>query len=114
MRQRTFADHGYTGMMSAVLPTVFRFPRRLVPLARRVALVASFNGWDRAAHRLCRKPDDDWTITVYLPPGRVVYWFDVDGTYWLDPFADERIPNGRGSHYSVRYIRARGNGDGAY
>jgi 1,4-alpha-glucan branching enzyme len=87
MRQRRFADH--------------------------VALVASFNGWDRAAHRLRRKPDDDWTITVYLPPGRVVYWFDVDGTDWLDPFA-ERIPNGRGSHYSVRYIRARGNGDGAY
>ena len=99
--------------MSAVLPTVFRFPQGLAPLARGVAVVGSFNGWDRAAHQLGRTPDDDWTIIVYLPPGRVVYCFDVDGTYWLDPCADERIPNGRGSHYSVRYIRAGGNGTGA-
>jgi 1,4-alpha-glucan branching enzyme len=114
MRQHTFADHGYTGMMSAVLPIVFRFPKHLAPLARRVALVGTFNGWDRDAHQLGRKPDDDWMIIVYLPPGRIVYWFDVDGTAWLDPSADGRIPNGRGSHYSVRYIRARGNGAGAY
>jgi hypothetical protein len=68
MRQRAFADHGYAGTMSAILPTVFRFPRHLAPLARRVAVVGSFNGWDRAAHKLGRKPDDSWTITVYLPP----------------------------------------------
>jgi 1,4-alpha-glucan branching enzyme len=100
-------------LMSAVLPTVFRFPGYLAPLARRVAVVGSFNGWDRAGHKLGRKPDEDWTIIVYLPPGRVVYCFDVDGTYWPDPFADERIPNGRGSHYSVRYIRTGGDGEGA-
>jgi len=36
----------------------------------------------------------------------VVYLFDMDGEFWLDPGDDERIPNSWGSEYSVRHIAA--------
>jgi hypothetical protein len=50
-------------------------------------------------------PEGDWVVKIDLPPGRTVYYFDVDGAYWLDPNDDGRIPNGWGSEYSVRYVR---------
>jgi hypothetical protein len=43
---------------------------------------------------------------VYLPPGRVLYSFWVDGMMWLDPNDEGRVPNAWGSEYSVRYVRA--------
>jgi hypothetical protein len=54
-----------------------------------------------------RSGDNGWTITVYLPPGRVVYAFSADGALWLDPEDQERVPNGWGSEYSVRYVGAQ-------
>ena len=87
-----------------VVPVTFRFPAGLAPGARRVSVVGSFNRWDPAVHPMRRSADSDWTITVYLSPGRVVYTFSVDGTTWLDPADDGRIPNGWGSEYSVRQI----------
>lgn len=87
-----------------VLPVMFRFPRRLAPSARHVAVTGSFNGWDPQAHRLKPARDGDWVITVHLPPGRVVYCFWVDGTSWLDPAEQGRIANGRGFAYSVQYV----------
>lgn len=88
-----------------LLPVTFRFPGRLEPSARRVAVTGPFNRWDPRVHRLQRDGGGDWVITVYLPPGRVVYCFYVDGKPWLDPADQGRIPNGWGSEYSVRYVR---------
>jgi 1,4-alpha-glucan branching enzyme len=88
-------------------PTVFRFSTRLCPAARNVSVIGTFNQWDPAAHQLRRAANGDWTITVYLPTGRVVYAFMVDGLAWLDPVDDDRVPNGWGSEYSVRYIGAQ-------
>jgi len=34
-----------------------------------------------------------------------VYYFDVDGAYWLDPNDDGRVPNAWGSEYSVRHVK---------
>lgn len=90
--------------MSTLIPTTFKFPGGLAPGARRVAVVGSFNGWNATAHPLMRTPDGDWTITVYLPAARIVYGFDVDGAFWLDPFDEARLPNGWGSEYSVRSV----------
>jgi 1,4-alpha-glucan branching enzyme len=90
--------------MTAVVPVTFRFPAGLARAARTVSLVGSFNGWDPAVHPMWRSGDDDWTITVYLCPGRSVYLFSVDGVGWLDPADDGRIPNGWGSEYSVRQV----------
>src|SRR5262249_22555282 len=79
----------------------FRFPKTLVPDARRVALRGSFNAWQGDAHPLRKDTDGEWGITVYLCPSRIVYYFDVDGVPWLDPDDDGRVPNGWGSEYSV-------------
>jgi len=89
---------------SSLRAVTLQFPGSLAPGARRVALVGPFNGWDSAVHPLVRTAGGDWAITIYLPPGRVTYHFDVDGVAWLDPNDDERIPNAWGSEYSVRHV----------
>ena len=90
--------------MNVLAPITFRFPAGLVRGARRVAVVGPFNGWNDTAHVMSRRADGDWTVTIYLPPGRVVYLFDVDGEFWLDPDDEERMRNSWGSEYSVRYV----------
>jgi anti-anti-sigma factor len=89
-----------------LVPVTFRFPGASAPRARRVVVTGSFNGWDPRAHPLSQAASGDWTGTVLLPPGQAVYCFWVDGAAWLDPEDDGRTPNGWGSEYSVRYVRA--------
>jgi hypothetical protein len=67
-------------------------------------VIGTFNGWNPAVHPPVRTTTGDWTITIYLPPGRAVYLFSVDGATWLDPRGDGRIPNAWGSEYSVRDV----------
>jgi AMP-activated protein kinase-like protein len=89
-----------------LVPVIFRFPDVLARSAKRVAVLGSFNAWDPMVHLLSKTGDGDWTITIYLPPGRTLYHFSVDGTFWLDPHDEGRIPNGWGSEYSIRHVRA--------
>ncbi len=91
--------------MDTLVPVTFRFPSMLAPKAQQVAIVGTFNGWHPTANLLTKTPGGDWTITVYLTLGRTLYYFAVDGIWWLDPHDDGRVPNGWGSEYSVRYIR---------
>jgi 1,4-alpha-glucan branching enzyme len=70
----------------------------------RVAVIGPFNGWRGNSHRLMRIPGGDWIITVFLPPGRVVYGFDVDGTCWPDPHGEDRVSAGSGSEYFIRHV----------
>jgi len=91
--------------LNEVVPVTFRFPRHLVKDARRVSLVGAFNQWSSHAHPLTRTPEGDWHATIALPPGRIAYLFDVDGTHWLDPYDEGREPNGWGSEYSVRCVQ---------
>lgn len=93
------------GARNTLVPVTFHFARSSAPRARRVTVTGSFNGWDPKAHPLARNARGDWILTIYLPPGRVVYCFSVDGATWLDPDDDGRMPNGWGSEYSVRYVR---------
>lgn len=90
--------------MDVVVPVAFRFPVHLAPNAQTVSVVGAFNGWNAIAHPLQRSERDEWTTTVYLSPGRVVYMFCVDGVMWLDPADDGRISNAWGSEYSTRYV----------
>ena len=91
-------------MTATVVPVTFRFPCALAPTASRVSIVGPFNEWNPKTHLMTRTPQGHWTITLYLGPGRTVYCFDVDGTYWLDPHDEGRVPNGWGSEYSVRFV----------
>ncbi len=90
--------------MNALVAVTFRFPGSLVPTARRVAVIGSFNHWRGHSHRLTRIPGGDLIITIFLPPGRVVYGFDVDGTRWPDPHSEDRVLTGSGSEYSARQV----------
>ncbi|MHB8731190.1 MAG: isoamylase early set domain-containing protein [bacterium] len=90
--------------MATLIPVTFRFPARLMPTARSVSVIGSFNGWNPQVHRLRRTPENEWAVTVYLTPGRAVYCFSVDGVMWLDPADEGRVPNGWGSEYSVRHV----------
>jgi 1,4-alpha-glucan branching enzyme len=65
--------------MTVLIPGRFTFPHLMAPHAQRVAVVGPFNGWDAAAQGLTKTPGGDWRITVFLPPGRVVYCFSIDG-----------------------------------
>ena len=91
-------------MIPNVRPMSFHLPGTRIPTAKRVSVLGSFNGWDAKVHRLRKSPENDWAITIYLPPSRIVYYFDVDGIAWLDPEDDERVPNWWGSEYSVRNV----------
>jgi hypothetical protein len=92
-------------MSADIVPVTFRFPWAAAPRANHVAILGPFNGWNPNVHLLTKTPEGCWVIRLYLPPGRAVYCFDVDGAYWLDPDDEGRIPNGWGSEYSVRYVR---------
>lgn len=96
--------------MAALAPVIFRFSARLAPAARTVSVLGSFNHWDPTVHLLHRTVEGDWQITIYLPPGRILYLFSVDGVTWLDPDDDDRAANGWGSEYSVRRITLKGGG----
>ena len=82
----------------------FRFPSVLTPGAQRVSLLGPFNNWTPNVHPLTSKGNGWWIATIHLPPGRVAYCFEVDGTTWLDPNDHGRAPNGWGSEYSVRDV----------
>ena len=88
-------------LLPKLRPVTFRFSSTLAPGARRVAVVGPFNGWDPTVHPLARTVAGHWTITVFLPPGRLVYCFVVDGVSRPDPNVQARLLNGRGSEYSV-------------
>jgi len=92
-------------LLDRIVPVRFTFSGRLAGNARRVSIIGPFNHWNPKVHLLERAPDGDWMTTLYLTPGRIVYYFDVDGTYWLDPNDDGRVPNAWGSEYSVRHVK---------
>lgn len=83
----------------------FRLDSHRVPGAKWGALVGSFNGWDRAVHRLELGSDGWWSISLALAPGTYNYLFIVDAFPHNDPEDDGRTPSEWGGDYSVRIVR---------
>ncbi|MBI2265808.1 MAG: isoamylase early set domain-containing protein, partial [Armatimonadetes bacterium] len=85
--------------------------------ARTVHVVGSFNHWDREATPL-EGPSGDGAFrgVLYLPPGRYVYKFLVDGRKWIpDPSASRTEDDGFGGRNSVLEVGtmpSRKTGDG--
>jgi hypothetical protein len=52
--------------------------------ARSVRLTGTFDNWDTDGYTLSHK-GDEWTISLYLKPGKYLYKFIVDGQRILDP-----------------------------
>jgi 1,4-alpha-glucan branching enzyme len=74
------------------------------PEAKRVFLAGDFNNWD--VHNLPMKKDNKgtWEASLALTPERYEYRFWVDGVWYDDPNAQERVENSFGSQNSVRII----------
>lgn len=73
------------------------------PDAKAVSLVASFNGFDPAAHPLSAGPDGVWSVTVPLPAGSYDYAFEVDGRWTVDPSGGRAAKRG-GRDVSTREV----------
>jgi hypothetical protein len=72
------------------------------PAASTVAVVGSFNGWSPQDHRLQRRDDKTWEITLSLAPGRYAYRFLIDQKKQvLDPSTKLTEPDGFGGRNSV-------------
>jgi 1,4-alpha-glucan branching enzyme len=91
-------------LLPILRPVTFRFSSTLAPAARNVAVVGPFNGWNPTVHPLVRTTAGHWMITVFLPPGRLVYCFVVDGVSRPDPNVQARLLSGEGLEYSVSDI----------
>lgn len=76
------------------------------PEARRVAVVGSFNQWDKDRDVLSG-PDSDgiWKITLPLSDGRYEYIFLIDGEKWLLDPAVPSVDDGLGGRNSVIHIK---------
>ena len=59
----------------------------VAPVAKTVALVGDFNGWNPEANPMKRQPDGAWLVQVSLHHGHHQYRFIVDGKPELDPRA---------------------------
>jgi 1,4-alpha-glucan branching enzyme len=64
-----------------------------------VALVGSFNQWNRFTHPL-RRIDGEWRIEVFLPPGNYPYAFVIDGQAARD-HSGQALDGPPGERYSV-------------
>lgn len=71
-------------------------------LARRVALIGDFNGWDPEGYELRTRSQGLWQITIpYLPKGCYHYKFLVDDTWIHDRENPHRQRDGYGGFNSI-------------
>ena len=72
------------------------------PHAKKVAVVADFNHWDRNKD-LLDGPDKNgyWTKTIPLAEGRYEYLFLIDGKEWTTDPAALSVDDGLGGRNSV-------------
>lgn len=82
---------------------------RAVQLAYRqpalsVCISGDFNQWSRQSH--CMRDDqNEWRMTLYLPPGKYRYLFVVDSRQWMcDPNALYEEKDGFGRRNSVLLV----------
>jgi hypothetical protein len=80
------------------------------PGAETVALIGSFNGWQRETGQMQPVPGShSWRIVVDVPPGRHEYAFLVDGSTLLsDPQAAFAQSDGFGSTNSIVFADTNG------
>lgn len=71
--------------------------------ANSACLCGDFNDWDRNSHRMKRRSDGSFTLTISLKPGRAYrYKFLLDGDHWENDWSAEGyILNEYGSEDSL-------------
>jgi hypothetical protein len=71
--------------------------------AKSVRLSGTFNNWDTDGYTLSHK-GDEWTISLYLKPGKYLYKFIVDGQWILDSGNKLWEPNESNGENSVLWM----------
>ena len=67
-----------------------------------VFLSGSFNNWNREAKKLKDiTGDGDYSISIFLPPGRHEYKFVINGEWQVDPECPDWVVNKYGTLNSV-------------
>jgi 1,4-alpha-glucan branching enzyme len=75
------------------------------PDANSVALVGTFNDWDKEANPMV-KDGDVWKCTLELEAGKYEYQFVVNATDWkIDPNSEENVKNKYEGENSVIEIK---------
>ncbi|HJT23350.1 MAG TPA: hypothetical protein VJ873_02160, partial [bacterium] len=80
------------------VPITFR-PHREIS---KVALVGSFNNWDKDTDLMPRQEDGSFRFVIALNPGLYHYKFVLNDVEWIpDPSCPERVHDGLGGDNSV-------------
>jgi 1,4-alpha-glucan branching enzyme len=74
------------------------------PEAKRVFLVGDFNNWDVGNLPMKKANKGTWETSFALSPGRHEYRFWVDGVWYDDPNAQEKVVNPFGSQNCLRIV----------
>ena len=79
------------------------------PVAEKVAVIGSFNGWRPEHYFMHRNPSDgNWELTVRLQPGRYAYAFLIDDKQIIaDPRSLWELDDGFGTRNSIITIEDR-------
>lgn len=72
--------------------------------AKKVIVTGSFNNWDEKAFNMQRDAQG-WFLNVFLPPGKILYKFIVDGQWITDPKAVQNEKNEHGTYNSVLLMK---------
>lgn len=102
---KTRIDDG-EGNMNSVLVFKGNYTFRLngYSSARNVLLSGSFISWSPNTLEMKRE-GNSWVYTVYLPPGKHLYKFIVDGSWIIDPGNPVWEENAEGTGNSVLWIK---------
>jgi hypothetical protein len=71
--------------------------------ATEVSVSGDFNGWSEKGYRMYKK-NGKWVLPVFLSPGKHLYKFIVDGTWYTDPDNKLWEENEYGTGNSVLWI----------
>ncbi len=76
------------------------------PSAKHVGLAGTFNGWDAVKNPLKKSNAGNWSIGLFLEPGRYEYRFLVDGNWENDQRPTVAcVPNAFGTWNCVVEVR---------
>ncbi len=100
--QRHVVEGGQLNSFICVKPT-HTFTLKGYPNAHTIHLAGNFNNWAEDGYTLSHN-GDEWTIGLYLKPGKYRYKFLIDGNWILDPGNKLHEPNEFDSGNSVLWI----------
>jgi 1,4-alpha-glucan branching enzyme len=92
----------YTNSVLVVKPT-YTFILDNHKDANSVIITGNFSSWSPDKYRMVKRADR-WEFPVYLPPGKYLYKFIVDGKWILDPANDLWEENEWGSGNSILWV----------